>query len=346
MSATTKIEWCDSTFNPWIGCTRVSPACDDCYAARSSPARALGVQWGAGQPRRRTTDTAWRKPLQWNRESVYECDRCSWRGRASEIPCATCPRCEGRVTPARRRVFCASLADVFDNEVPAEWRADLFDLIDDTPNLDWLLLTKRIGNVPRMMNEILRPLPTALPRNVWLGATVVNQEEADRDTPKLLALPARVRFLSIEPMLGPIELRDPLNDIGEPRYSYLESVDGAEDRRIHWVIVGGESGPRARPMHPDWARSLRDQCQAANASFLFKQWGEWLPGENHNLATHAQWQDGCTGQHPSCSPPRRGGEWRHFTKPGEPGAFCLRVGKKAAGRTLDGRTWNEFPRVA
>lgn len=249
MAAESAIEWCDSTFNPWMGCTRVSPACDDCYAARSTPARTMGIQWGPGKQRRRTSASTWGLPKRWNdaHDEFYAA--------------------HGR----RRRVFCASLADVFDNEVPAAWRVDLLRLIEATPNLDWLLLTKRVGNVERLLDEAARLMPEVmrwpLP-NVWLGATVVNQAEAERDVPKLLAVPARVRFLSIEPMLGPIDLRDGLGLMGCPG-------------DLDWIICGGESGPKARPMHPDWARSLRDQCLSAGVPFLFKQWGEWAEHDGH-----------------------------------------------------------------
>ncbi len=198
-------------------------------------------------------------------------------------------------TGRRQRVFCASLADVFDNAVDPTWREDLFALIRATPNLDWLLLTKRIGNVPSMVSLI----PGWLPENVWLGATIVNQAEADRDIQKLLETPARVHFLSIEPMLGPINLESvawpsiaehrvdalrggywnkagvlacgPAAGLGEPRGGFTNHSD--MPGRIDWVIVGGESGPGARPMHPDWARDLRDQCVSAGVPFLFKQWG-------------------------------------------------------------------------
>jgi protein gp37 len=187
-------------------------------------------------------------------------------------------------------VFCASLADVFDNAVDPQWRADLFGLIAQPPNLDWLLLTKRIGNVPAMVSII----PGHLPANVWLGATIVNQAEADRDIPKLLAVPARVRFLSMEPLLGPVDLAhievwggdaeiyplkstaDCVDDEGEP---------AADIPPLDWVIVGGESGPGARSMRPAWARSLRDQCEAAGVPFLFKQWGDWLPAKEGRSIT-------------------------------------------------------------
>lgn len=304
MSETSKIEWTDSTFNPWEGCAKVGPGCDHCYA-ESRNARFGGgtaVNWGPGAPRRRTSAANWRKPLQWNRDGTFY----AIHGR-------------------RQRVFCASLADVFDNGVDPAWRADLFRLIAETANLDWLLLTKRIGNVPTMLR---RMDVERLPDNVWLGATIVNQAEADRDIPKLLAVPARVHFLSMEPLLGPVDLERPMPGPD------LDQGSGAAicqpwmiQSGIDWVIVGGESGTSARPMHPDWARSLRDQCAAAGVPFLFKQWGEWLPVEPNGAAI-----SGC-GVTPVREPAFRFAANHHFTK----------VGKHAAGRLLDGRTHDEFP---
>ena len=194
--ADTTIEWTDATFNPWIGCTKISPACDHCYASVSTPTRRFGVKWGAGEERRRTAPSNWQLPLRWNAQHDQFFAE------------------NGR----RRRVFCASLADVFDNEVDPAWRADLFALIEATPNLDWLLLTKRIGNVSKMAPASWvggpvqhGPDPANIhggwPANVWLGATICNQAEADRDIPKLLALPVAVRFLSMEPLLGRVDLR-------------------------------------------------------------------------------------------------------------------------------------------
>lgn len=343
MAKKSTIEWCDSTFNPWIGCTKISPGCDHCYAERQMDQRLGRVRWGAGQPRQRTSAAYWRQPERWNGQPLAECAVCGLR---SENPLMAQCRGPGRSQhlwqPARRRVFCASLADVFDTEVPVGWLMDLLDLIRRTPNLDWLLLTKRIGNViPRlgavaglagslgeegdkaasetwgMAFDWARFIP---PENVWLGATVVNQTEADRDIPKLLATPAAKRFVSIEPMLGPIDL---YNGDPDPRLGGIEASqtfigewwepgDAPSQPPRHgldWVIAGGESGPGARPMHPDWVRSLRDQCQAAGVPFLFKQWGAWAPAS-----------DECT---------RREG--------------LRRVGKHGAGRLLDGREWLEFP---
>ena len=293
MADISNIAWCDSTFNPWIGCTKVSPACDHCYAERLVTNRLKHEAWGPGAQRVRTAPTSWGKPLRWAKKPFYQCPSCNWRGDESTIKRAVgkayveglsggrCPYCAVRMSPARRRVFCASLADVFDNAVPHKWRDDLFCLIQRTPNLDWLLLTKRIGNVERLLADIACP---GLPSNVWLGATICNHAEARRDVPKLLSTPAAVRFVSIEPMLGAVDLRRLLVDD-----LLLDALTGCWDGlaaraplpailpSIDWVICGGESGPNARPMHPDWARSLRDQCAVLGTPFFFKQWGEWAP---------------------------------------------------------------------
>lgn len=226
MAEKTGISWTDSTFNPWIGCMKVGPGCDNCYAEALMDKRWHKVQWGSGQQRQRTSAANWKQPLLWEREH-----------EAFALM-------HGR----RRRVFCASLADVFDNEAPPQWRGELWALVKATPHLDWLILTKRIGNVRGMAPA------DGLPANVWLGATVVNQEEYDRDAHKLLAVPASVRFLSVEPMLGPIH--------GAPSI-------GAFD----WVIVGGESGHGARTIQPDWVASIADQCAWYSVPFFFKQWG-------------------------------------------------------------------------
>lgn len=346
MSAQTGIEWCDSTFNPWMGCTKVSPACDHCYAERET--RRFGrVEWGAGKPRVRTT-SVWNYPARWNRETFVECD-CGYRGTLDQLTTNAVHRCNLKFRPARRRVFCASLADWLDNEVPIEWLVDLLDLIRRTPNLDWLLLTKRIGNWRTRLGAALNAsnsidlrewialwLHGDAPRNVWIGSTVIDQPETDRDVPKLLAVPALVRFLSIEPMLGPIEFSDVSRRSDCAQQLGKKALDG-----IDWIIAGGESGPQARPSHPDWYRSLRDQCAAVGVPFLFKQHGEWL-------AT-----DFCSDEDVML-PSRRtvyvnrdgssvdGSEGFDFFAGFKETAW---VGKKAAGRLLDGRTHDGFPAV-
>ena len=352
MSEQTKIEWCDSTFNPWIGCTRVSPACDDCYAARSTPARTLGVAWGQGEPRRLTGKSNWAHPRRW------QADAPTWQAAM------------GR----RQRVFCASLADWLDNEVPIQWLVDLLELVRSTPDLDWLLLSKRIGNWDSRISEAIGfldeqtpaayPLPLRhwlchwldgdeAPRNVWLGSTVVNQVEVDRDVPKLLRVPAAVRFLSVEPMLGPIDLERPrpgpdLDQGGGRMICQPWLIQSG----IDWVICGGESGPKARPMHPDWARSLRDQCADAGVPFLFKQWGEWrefddsgLPGVRTIHEGDPEWDT----QADKCDAFMAvDGELIGDLDNGRDGVGYRgleHVGKRAAGRVLDGRTHDEWPGV-
>ena len=343
MADGTKIEWCDGTFNPWIGCTRVSTeehgggGCDGCYAAVSTPARVLragGAEtWGPGAPRHRTSAANWNQPLQWE--------------RAHDAFFAT----HGR----RRRVFCASLADVFDNEVDPAWRADLFALIAATPNLDWLLLTKRIGNAARMIDDTLdelalqvnsraMPWPPVWPwPNVWLMATMVNQPEYDRDIGKLLRTPAVVHGISVEPMLGAMDLR--LGGASMPDYAEARPL-----ARLDWVIVGGESGPHARPAHPDWFRSLRDQCMSAGVPFLLKQHGEWIERDTGS-ATPLVARDGdpefahAARQHDAfISLDGHVIDDIDFARIDVPYRGLVRVGKKSAGRLLDGVEHNEFPR--
>jgi protein gp37 len=295
VGADTKIEWATHTFNPVVGCTKVSAGCDHCYAegwANRTGQRAL---W-AGE-RRRTSQANWLAPFKWDRAA--------------------------RDAGERHRVFCASLADVFDNQWNPDWRADLWSLIKQTDALDWLLLTKRPQNIAEM-------LPWDWGDgwgNVWLGATAENQEEADRRIPLLLSVPARIHFLSYEPALGPIDLHygnwiPPRG--GGPRANLSRPWE-TPGPTLDWVIAGGESGPKARPAHPDWFRAVRDQCAAAGVPFFFKQHGEFMHetqvgasigyAEAMRKKLHC-WPDG-TGS--------------------------LRVGKKRAGRLLDGREHNEFP---
>lgn len=223
MAENSKIEWTTSTFNPWVGCTKVSPACDFCYAEAWAK-RGGNVGWGPRADRRRTK--TWGNPIKWNKAAAGATDR--------------------------PRVFCASLADVFDNHksILPEWRTELWSLIENTPNLDWLLLTKRPQNIARYIPASW--LESGCPDHVWLGTTVENQEEYDRRIPHLKAIKARVRFLSMEPLLGDVDMGD---------------MSG-----LHWIITGGESGPNYRPANPDWFRSLRDQSARAKVPFLFKQW--------------------------------------------------------------------------
>lgn len=310
MTDATGIEWArnsdgtpGSTFNPWTGCTKVSPACDNCYA-ESWAKRSGHVQWG-NNPRRRTTASNWYQPIKWDADAKK-------RG-------------------IRRRVFCASLADVFDNQVDDVWRHDLWDLIHQTPNLDWLLLTKRPQNMRSMMpgSHMLSPWP-----NIWIGTTVENQQEANRRIPHLIDTPAVVRFLSCEPLLDIVYLLDVdridgyasdvlrgvRKEYGIP-YRYLPGS-------IDWVIAGGESGPNARPSNPEWFRSLRDQCAYADVPFFFKQWGDHAPiGRSYNYEQAAAMANG-----------------RPFTH-WSTGETTVRMGKKKAGRLLDGELHDAMPKL-
>jgi protein gp37 len=273
MAENSKIEWTDHTHNHWTGCTKISPACDHCYAEGWAKRTGNGALW-EGQ-RRLTTEANRRKPLIWNREAGEN--------------------------GIRYRVFCSSLADVFDNQVPSEWREDLFRLIRATPHLDWLLLTKRPPNIAKM----LPPDWGNGWHNVWLGVSTENREEMLRRGKALKAIPAVVHFWSAEPLL---------EDLGPIPADIMPS----------WIITGGESGPGARPMHPDWARSLRDQCAAHGMSFFFKQWGEWFP--------ECQWE-----HNPYLALPTSKGIWHIEQLP------LHAVGKARAGRLLDGVEHNEFP---
>lgn len=254
MGENSAIEWTHHTFNPWWGCERISPACDECYAAAWAHRLGMDALWDG---ERRTFGPAhWAQPLAWNRKA----------GKAG----------------VRARVFCASMADVFDNAAPPAQRERLWRLIEATEHLDWLLLTKRIGNASRMLPAAWLQDPRP---NVWLGATIATQTEADRDVPKLLRIPAAFRFLSCEPLLELVSL-DHEWLVGE-YFGHSEDCDDdlcalnadehscrgqlVETPAVHWVIVGGESGARAREMNPDWARYLREQCKSTGAAFFMKQ---------------------------------------------------------------------------
>ena len=267
MAKNSHIEWTHHTFNPWWGCVNVSPACKHCYA--ESLAKRFGHNvWGAESDRRLLSDTNWAQPLKWNAVA--------------------------QAAGQRARVFCASMADVFEDrrDLDSE-RLRLWALIEATPWLDWLLLTKRPEAVGR-----LAPWSDIWPNNVWLGTTVEDQRRAVERLPILTAIPAAVRFISAEPLLGKLDLAP-----------WLGGLD--------WVIAGGESGGKARPTNPAWFKALNKQCQEANVAFHFKQWGDWAPAEPTWDNTHRQ---KIVGHH-----------------------NMMRVGKKRAGRTLRGRTWDQYP---
>ncbi|MFZ4778321.1 MAG: phage Gp37/Gp68 family protein [Terrimicrobiaceae bacterium] len=229
------ISWTDHTFNPWIGCTKVGPECAMCYAeclAKDKPA--IKTEWGQGKPRRPASEVQWEEPVKWNKQA--------------------------KKAGVRKKVFCASMSDVFDAEAPEGLRARLFNVIRETPHLDWLLLTKRPQLIERQLREIgmweFMPFP-----NVWLGISAGTQVGFDKRWPILRELPALVKFISYEPALGPIILP--------------EDVQG----RLHWMICGGETSHKkgqGRIMDPEWPRSMRDQCVRMGIPYFFKQWGNWL----------------------------------------------------------------------
>jgi protein gp37 len=280
MGEVTKIAWCDHTFNPWIGCTRVSPGCQHCYAeTQNNFHKWNGGKWGPGTDRRITSDSNWAQLRKWDRKAVLD-----------------------RV---RRRVFVASLADVFDAEAPVDTRERLWLEIESCAHgLDFLLLTKRPENWGKYLPAHWL---SDWPAHVRLGFTAEDQTRWDQRYVIAEQFMRKYQiqvpfFVSCEPLLGPIE---------------FIPTTGLVPMEIGWVICGGESGPGARPMQADWARRLRDQCIDTGVPFLFKQWGEWMPTTNPGIAKAR----------------------------GIPLERCMSyVGKKAAGNLLDGREWMEFPR--
>ena len=225
MAETTEISWTDHTFNPWLGCQKVSPGCDNCYAEVLT-LRYGWTQWGPQAERRRTAPANWRQPLRWQRQA--------------------------RQAQTRHRVFCASLADVFDNQAPPGALQDLWELVRNTPDLDWQILTKRPQNIEDNLPEDWQDGYL----NVWLGISAEDQEEYDRRWPILAALPAVVRFISYEPALGQLTLDN-----------HPEKPD--------WLIWGGESGPAARPLDPAWIDRIVQDCAQFSVASFGKQWGNY-----------------------------------------------------------------------
>lgn len=409
MGENSKIEWTDHTFNAWWGCSHVHPGCANCYA--EAWAKRFGVKWGPRGIRRVATEATWKEPLKWNRAAAK--------------------------AGVRAKVFCASMADVFEDwsgpmldtkgntvhrgeawgldeltAIPgvrigksvasmSDVRRRLFNLIDSTPWLDWLLLTKRPENIRRMwpvQTHGFRPNVGNDRLNVWLGTSISDQASADKQIPELLKCRdlSPVLFLSAEPLLGQVDLglstatckccerrssrwitlhRTIWGCIPGSKLQALPGTYRAESNQhgalsvrtasgellgvmpnemnvlgpIDWVIAGGEDGPR--PMHPDWARSIRDQCVTAGVPFFFKQFGSWAPVEIAGAHTHALLRDGTETafsmpdeKDPDISQLFKDG-WRAISQLPEDAVGVCRVGKKIAGRLLDGREWNEFPVV-
>jgi len=328
--AETKIEWCDAVWNPTTGCTPVSPGCENCYAKRM--ARRLKAM---GQPRYArgfapaAHPDALQIPLKWRKP---------------------------------RRIFVDSMGDLFHKDISDGFIDAVFVVMGLARRHTFLVLTKRairmqeycssdetLGRWTALAVKVLGAngetriryhddgLSGIRLNNVWLGVSVENQEAADERIPHLLRTPAAIRFVSAEPLLGPVDLSRWLmvRPMSSPvRWELSRSSDAVAKPLIDWVIVGGETGPHARPMHPESVRLLRDQCEAAGVPFFFKQWGEFTPdlsiAQEHG-ATHHLYVP------PSGWKPCGRGR-------GEDGSVMMyRVGRRAAGRLLDGREWNEVP---
>jgi protein gp37 len=318
MADKSKIEWTDATWNPVNGCTVLSPGCTNCYAMKQAhrfPPR-------QGLTRKTNGGMVWTGEVRFN-EAVLD-QPLRWR-RA-------------------RMIFVCAHGDLFHESVPDEWIDRVFAVMAHRPQHTFQVLTKRSARMREYLEKLAGAGEADLLRRgfsiplcgraifpltqVWLGVSVEDQARADERIPDLLATPAAVRWLSCEPLLGPVDL----TRIEPPHCTWLDALEGREhigpavveaDAKLDWIVAGGESGPGSRPMHPDWARSLRDQCAAAGVPFFFKQWGEWEGGGPGNFQ-----RSDCRGL--------TNWDGEHFS---------VLIGKKRAGRLLDGVTHETFPQV-
>jgi protein gp37 len=343
MGEITAISWTNHTWNPWIGCTKVSPGCTNCYAEIQNQRYRWTTGWGPGKERHITSGSNWNEPLRWAKKA----------------------RTGGR----REKVFCASLADVFDHEAPVFARRSLWQIIRSTSDiLDWQLVTKRPHRIEHVMHEDGLEHDFFLNNRAWLITSTEDQEWFDKRVPALLKISAAVHGISAEPLLGAIDARRylrptpcsvcngsvsipvPGENGGKPCPACLVSKSGqGYTNSLDWVIVGGESQSGARPMHPDWARSLRDQCLAFGVSLFFKQWGEWIEvgtGTSHPILDVGRQPPpidsknriiSLDGHVPECDKDMRvESKYRWVTH----------IGTKTSGSTLDGQEWKQFPKVA
>lgn len=320
---TTKIEWTEDTFNPAAGCTRASAGCDHCYAAEmslrleaialakqakgeavpASLAKYIGV---AGRTKQGTAAFNGKINLDW--EALNE--PLKWR--------------------KPKMVFPFSMSDAFHRSIPDTFLNATFKVIAQTPHITYQVLTKRPDRALEYQREYW---PEGLPRNVWLMTSTENQQTYDERVPYLVQVKAAVRGLSMEPLLGHVEM-GLLGTIPKD-ISFAGGYNLFADK-IHWVIVGGESGRNARPMGANWARSVRDQCVEAKVPYFFKQWGEWLPFDRQIGKGYFSCSDGAPVEIETLM--------KHSHEIWE-GTGIIKLGKKAAGRLLDGREWNEYPEV-
>lgn len=311
MGKKSKIGWTHGTFSGWGGCAKVSPGCANCYAEREDTTRHYTTDgWGVGKPRKLATDEYWKKPIEWNREAA--------------------------ANHTRMMVFTASISDVFDTEVPIEWLARLLDLIRVTPSIDWQVLTKRIEQVISRLEATasLQPVGSALhdwieawlggwaPANIWMGTSVEDQERMDERIFHLLTIPATRRWLSLEPLVGPVTVGEFLGS--GPLKPWLKGA------KVDWLVVGGESGPRARPLHPEWVYNLIDESRLHKTPLFFKQWGEFAPAEEIEAFEENQFLNS-------------GGEMVFVGAGRNAVQKMFRVGTAKAGMKVRGQLLNEFP---
>ncbi|MBB4185857.1 protein gp37 [Sinorhizobium terangae] len=363
MADGTKIEWTDATWNPITGCAVVSPGCTNCYAMKLAGTRLKNHESRKGLTKDTKAGPVWTGEVRFNREWLDQPLR--W----------TKPR----------MIFVCAHGDLFAEGVPDEWIDQVFAVMALAPQHTFQVLTKR----PERMREYARGMqicaenyPAEFQRrwgnaaaeisgspcaagsiedrewplpNVWLGVSVEDQKRADERIPLLLDTPAAVRWISAEPLLGPLDLTwlddgerdgcrlhfDALSGLASDGEQSITGIFGQPDPKLDWVVAGGESGPGARPMHPDWARSLRDQCAAAGVPFLFKQWGEWTPGENVERQRGMVDTAELINDTWHYAPENLANTDGHIDD--EPDVY--RIGKKAAGRLLDGIEHNGFPEV-
>lgn len=314
----TNISWCDHTFNAWIGCTKVNEACKFCYAEAHDKRFYKQSHWGPNTSRQMTSDKYWNQPRNWNKSAG--------------------------LAKVQLRVFCSSLADVFeDHPQVIEARQRLFKLIEETPNLIWMLLTKRPGNIDKMIPESWNRnlgLGGSVPENVRFGVSIGNQKQFDEMWPVMeesMYNHGTPYFLSMEPLLGPVDFAmfdEPVQIVGTTvtRSRHLPS----------YIIVGGESGSKARPMHPEWVDKIKNQCFLYNISFHFKQWGEWNNGSDvlsrHNyvvLTNGEMYEHTKAGIEKAAK--QYGSDWSDL----KPTAMC-KLGKDRTGDLLDGRRYKDL----
>lgn len=336
-----KIEWTNNTFNPWWGCTKVSDGCKFCYAeALDHRYNMSDPHWGPSSTRKPMSERYWKQLDNWNKEA--------------------------KATGINLRVFVASMADVFEwhsnpavNTFLIHERNRLFNTIEQTPHLTYQLLTKRPENIMTLVPDHWQK---RFPENVWIGTSVEDQPNASRRIPHLLKIPATVRFLSMEPLLGPVDLIEffiPATEkLAEMKKQYtddllitgqakvdMDELRSATGNGIDWIIVGGESGHSARPMHPDWVRNIRDITKDAGIPFLFKQWGEWIPfSQTDHITTNVMpLQSSYLNPDGIFIKPVAKPIKFEDTLAGQHAALVLKIGKKKSGNLLDGIQHINFP---